>query len=761
MLPRRQVQKYTLFGPTLGSGKSGVVRLASRADDSGGTSKLYAVKIINRQKFATDLFLKAATAREVSILWALREVNHPNITRFIEPLYTSSNVYLVFEYIVGGDLCARLAELGALSEEAARVMFRDLVCGLGQLHGMAIAHRDIKPDNCLLDGARLKIADFGLASIDDPEVCRTSDPDALFCGTPHYAAPEVSQRAPYCRFAADVWSLGVVLYVMLVGQMPFYGETDDDVLAAVYTGEYPPLGNVSPGAANLISGLIVLIPAGRLSLQSIGCHPWITDDGALPPVVVPARFSVPRAAPPTRERPVFAPPSLPAHGSGSLPIPPAETTSRTPLSDCNALSDSTRQVMEASFERARRHEDGELQPTCCSPSAMSSITSRLSDAPFATVPQSLCLLPPTPKASGERSPRCAAFVTLSTTFSQEDTTVLASPILDPLTCGASSSPIGDAPHSSFEKAALRGQRRPLVRRVSDGPRLLAPTRLGPFGQNYDSSGDAMAVSEKKQAKAALRMHPTEERQQAPEICGGELFSDDPRFAGGLPLSKNSATFPMAGKPLAATDQRVTLCFDRRLNALMNLSLSTPDQPATHHHPGTSPEADSPTCRSAAAPFRKSTRRTPMIAKRPLDFLVPLFLPSSSGQALSDRDTPPAGSSWSRPLASPSASQPDALAGVVSPSHLSPLGLTPIRISSDTPSAPRRMNFSPRRVGSEDSFGSLPKVDDSFDRSIERPTSHKSDMVGRIRPPRLVPSPLESFDSDTRSVLPTVTPCSPI
>ncbi|CAD6267107.1 unnamed protein product [Miscanthus lutarioriparius] len=156
--------------------------------------------------------------REVT---AMRRLHHPNVLRLHEVLATRARIYLVMELAPGGDLLSRLAALPRrrLPEHTARRIFVQLVAVLSYYHARGVAHRDIKPQNILLDGdGNLKVSDFGLSALPEDVRLHTA------CGTPAYAAPEVLRRKAYDGAKADAWSCGVILFVLLAGHLPF----DDD-----------------------------------------------------------------------------------------------------------------------------------------------------------------------------------------------------------------------------------------------------------------------------------------------------------------------------------------------------------------------------------------------------------------------------------------------------------------------------------------------------------------------------------------------------
>jgi len=150
-----------------------------------------------------------------------RLCTHPHIIRLYEVIDTPSDIFLVNEYVSGGELFDYIVSKGRLSADEARNFFHQIVSGVEYIHFQKIVHRDLKPENLLLDAnLNLKIADFGLSNImRDGDFLRTS------CGSPNYAAPEVISGHLYAGPEVDVWSCGVILYALLCGSLPFDDES--------------------------------------------------------------------------------------------------------------------------------------------------------------------------------------------------------------------------------------------------------------------------------------------------------------------------------------------------------------------------------------------------------------------------------------------------------------------------------------------------------------------------------------------------------
>ena len=179
------------------------------------TGHKVALKISNRQRIVKQNVV-TRLRREIQFLTMIQ---NPHIISLYEVITTPTDIILVLEY-AGGELFNHIVEKGRMSEGEARKLFQQIICAVESLHMQGIVHRDLKPENILLDaGKNIKLADFGLSnSLEDGEFLKTS------CGSPNYAAPEVINGKLYAGPEIDVWSCGVILYVMLCGQLPFDDE---------------------------------------------------------------------------------------------------------------------------------------------------------------------------------------------------------------------------------------------------------------------------------------------------------------------------------------------------------------------------------------------------------------------------------------------------------------------------------------------------------------------------------------------------------
>jgi carbon catabolite-derepressing protein kinase len=186
---------------------------------------------------------------------------------------TPTEIIMVLEY-AGGELFDYIVNHGKLQEAQARKFFQQIVCAVEYCHRHKIVHRDLKPENLLLDDeSNVKIADFGLSNImTDGNFLKTS------CGSPNYAAPEVISGKLYAGPEVDVWSCGVILYVLLVGRLPFDDEYIPTLFKKIAAGQYSTPSYLSPGATSLIRKMLMVNPVHRITIPELRQDPWFTRD---------------------------------------------------------------------------------------------------------------------------------------------------------------------------------------------------------------------------------------------------------------------------------------------------------------------------------------------------------------------------------------------------------------------------------------------------------------------------------------------------
>ena len=195
---------------------------------------------------------------------------------------TEKHLYLVLDYVEGGELFDRIVDAGSFTEADASRITRQMVEAIQYLHESNIVHRDLKPENLLFKARdnvdEITVTDFGLAKIaNDAASLKTA------CGTPNYVAPEILFQRGYGK-EVDVWSLGVILFILLCGYPPFYDESDSALFELIMKGRFEfderYWSEISAEAKDLISKMLIVDPKVRLSTQQVLAHPWITGVAA-------------------------------------------------------------------------------------------------------------------------------------------------------------------------------------------------------------------------------------------------------------------------------------------------------------------------------------------------------------------------------------------------------------------------------------------------------------------------------------------------
>ncbi|CCW65392.1 unnamed protein product [Phytomonas sp. EM1] len=266
----KKVGRYEL-GKTLGAGNFSKVKHAIESS----TGKEWAIKIIDKEQLVRER-MEEQLKREIAVMKRLRQ---PNIIELHEVMQTSNHIYLVLELVTGGELFEKIASERRFDEKTARKYFHQLICGIHYCHQQGIAHRDLKPENLLLDEhGTLKISDFGLSNIQRPTVGTGNTMLQTVCGTPNYVAPEVLKEQGYDGLKADIWSCGVVLFVMLAGFLPFDDENVNALFNKIERGEYRIPRWFSPGAKDLIQSILTVDPDKRITLDGIIRHEWFQVD---------------------------------------------------------------------------------------------------------------------------------------------------------------------------------------------------------------------------------------------------------------------------------------------------------------------------------------------------------------------------------------------------------------------------------------------------------------------------------------------------
>ncbi|KAI3781922.1 hypothetical protein L2E82_11950 [Cichorium intybus] len=258
----KKVGKYEI-GRTIGEGTFAKVKFAKNTE----TGEAVAVKVLAKSTILKHKMVDQIK-REISIM---KIVRHPNIVRLHEVLSSQTKIYIILEFVTGGELFDRIVHKRKLSEKEARGYFQQLIDAVAHCHSKGVYHRDLKPENLLLDcKERLKVSDFGLSALPQQGV------ELLYttCGTPNYIAPEVLRKRGYDGGAADIWSCGVILYVLLTGYLPFEESDLATLYKKVNAAEFSYPFWFPSGAKSLLDKMLDPNPQTRIRINEIREHPW-------------------------------------------------------------------------------------------------------------------------------------------------------------------------------------------------------------------------------------------------------------------------------------------------------------------------------------------------------------------------------------------------------------------------------------------------------------------------------------------------------
>ncbi|KAJ4718632.1 Non-specific serine/threonine protein kinase [Melia azedarach] len=243
------------------------------------TQESVAIKVINKDHVKKEGLMEQIKT-EISVM---RLVRHPNIVELKEVMATKTKVFFVMEYVKGGELFAKVAK-GKLKEDSARKYFQQLISAVDFCHSRGVYHRDLKPENLLLDeNEQLKVSDFGLSAL--PEQIWNDGLLHTQCGTPAYVAPEVLRKKGYDGAKSDIWSCGVILFVLLSGFLPFQHENVMKMYRKIFKAEFefPPW--ISADARKLISRILVVDPEKRITVSEIMKNPWFNKGFTRPKAI--------------------------------------------------------------------------------------------------------------------------------------------------------------------------------------------------------------------------------------------------------------------------------------------------------------------------------------------------------------------------------------------------------------------------------------------------------------------------------------------
>nr|KAF6366721.1 NIM1 serine/threonine protein kinase [Pipistrellus kuhlii] len=257
----KRIGFYRIRGE-IGSGNFSQVKLGVHSL----TKEKVAIKILDKTKL--DQKTQRLLSREIS---SMEKLHHPNIIRLYEVVETLSKLHLVMEYAGGGELFGKISTEGKLSEPESKFIFSQIVSAVKHMHENQIIHRDLKAENVFYTSSTcVKVGDFGFST-----VSRKGETLNTFCGSPPYAAPELFRDEHYVGVHVDIWALGVLLYFMVTGTMPFRAETVAKLKKSILEGTYNVPPDMSEPCLRLIRGVLQPTPSERYGIESIMNHEWM------------------------------------------------------------------------------------------------------------------------------------------------------------------------------------------------------------------------------------------------------------------------------------------------------------------------------------------------------------------------------------------------------------------------------------------------------------------------------------------------------
>jgi serine/threonine protein kinase len=258
-----RIGKYTL-GHTIGKGSFSLVKEGENIE----THDRIAVKIIPRKHIISSAGLERFE-REVRVML---KMHHPGVITVYDCMADRDFLYLIMELVTGDTLLSQTLIGGGMNEATARPIFKQLLATVAYIHDQGIAHRDLKLENILCNAkGQVKIVDFGFSRCarSPGELFRTS------CGSPAYAAPEILEEKPYDGCMADMWSMGVILYALITGTLPWRANNQNVLYEQISRADYEIPATVSVLCSDLIRKLLNVNPALRLTAKEAGNHPWL------------------------------------------------------------------------------------------------------------------------------------------------------------------------------------------------------------------------------------------------------------------------------------------------------------------------------------------------------------------------------------------------------------------------------------------------------------------------------------------------------
>uniref|UniRef100_A0A0K2TXA4 non-specific serine/threonine protein kinase n=1 Tax=Lepeophtheirus salmonis TaxID=72036 RepID=A0A0K2TXA4_LEPSM len=257
---------------TVGTGGFAKVKLATHVL----TGAKVAIKIMDKKQLGEDL------PRVRLEIEAMKVLRHQNICQLLQVIETEMKIFMILEYCPGGELFDYIVDRDRLCESESREFFRQIVAAVAYIHESGYAHRDLKPENILIDeDQHLKLIDFGLCA--NPRGGMASVLETC-CGSPAYAAPELVTGKNYLGSEADVWSMGVLLYALLCGFLPFDDENISCLYRKIQCGIYEKPGWLSEGSLQVLDAMLQTDAKCRISVMELLDHPWLSENGLSPPI---------------------------------------------------------------------------------------------------------------------------------------------------------------------------------------------------------------------------------------------------------------------------------------------------------------------------------------------------------------------------------------------------------------------------------------------------------------------------------------------
>ncbi|XP_073270948.1 CBL-interacting serine/threonine-protein kinase 3-like isoform X1 [Primulina huaijiensis] len=264
----RRIGKYEV-GKTIGRGSFAKVKLAKNSE----TGQSVALKILNK-----DMVLEHKMAEQIKReIATMKLIKHPNVIRLYEVMASKTKIFIIMEFVTGGELFDTIVKHGRMQEDEARKYFQQLINAVDYCHSRGVFHRDLKLENLLLDTeGNLKVSDFGLSALSqqirDDGLLHTT------CGTPNYVAPEVLNDRGYDGATADMWSCGVILFVLLAGYLPFNDCNLTELYSKISSAKFTRPSWFSSGAIKLITRILEPNPEKRITPSEILEDEWFKKD---------------------------------------------------------------------------------------------------------------------------------------------------------------------------------------------------------------------------------------------------------------------------------------------------------------------------------------------------------------------------------------------------------------------------------------------------------------------------------------------------